>query len=266
MFHIFNPCFKLDTMDFRQKVDALHALVLKDIDHLSGFLPQNDEMNTFTSALKVNVKVIASQLIHKTDSLKACQEDTNNLRIENKLLRSELTRVNERNARIEQTLALNGTQVKNENEEQNLVVLSIASEFASREQRLQEEKIRVERYYWKEVNNLQKALLTMQSESYMPNGETWAQHYKKKYYEQLVIDTETGEPYICRDTGDALTRATRFEHERDCALDRLSRAQTKAIDFKRRYKAIKELLLQKYNEEEPLQSSTDHEESDEELK
>lgn len=232
-------------MDPRQTFDALYASILKDIDQLTENLPANDEMKALTSALKMNVKSLAFQLAH---SLKACQEDASSVRIENKLLRSELTRVNERNARIEQTLAVNEMHA---NEGQNLVVLSIASEFASREQRLQAEKTRVEKYYLNKVNHQEKALLALQKESHMPNGGTWAEHYKKKYTEQMVIDTETGEPYICRDTGDALTKATRFEHERDCALDRLSRMRMKAIDFKRRYRSIKKQLQRKTGEEEP---------------
>jgi hypothetical protein len=253
-------------MDFRQKVDTLHALVQKGIDQLAGHAPQNEDMKSLIAGLKINVKVIVTQLVQKSESLKTYQEDTSNLRIENKLLRSELTRVNERNAQIEKTLALNGMPSQNANEGQNLIVLSIASEFAAREQRLQEEKIRVERYYWKEVNNLQRALVTMQRECYTPSGGTWADHYKKKYYEQLVIDTETGEPYICRDTGEALTKTTKLEHERECALDRLSRAQTKAISFKRRYKALREYLLRKHGEVVEPSLMDDHEESDDELR
>ena len=92
--------------------------------------------------------------------------------------------------------------------------------------------------------------------------ETWKDFFKRKFYDQMVIDPSTKEPRVCQHTGEAISKARKFENQRDEAraeLDKLRalmpsaktnallrRVQLKARQFKRKYMNAKDYMRATY--------------------
>jgi hypothetical protein len=133
----------------------------------------------------------------------------------------------------------------------------------------------------------------MDEERYINNaahGETKVDFFKRKYYEQMVMDPTTGEPAVCILSGEAISKAhkynkelVRVSNELDLAKEQmtsaesivhLKRVQLKARQFKRKYAYAKKILRDEFKTtaiddkfcESDKNCGDDADESDEDLR
>jgi hypothetical protein len=240
-------------MDTRSKIEAIGSSIQEGIDILSELSPANEHKSSFTNSLKMNVKVVFAQLIYTKESMAAItmsnKKEMDALRAENAQLRYELNAAREMNPGI--TLA----PVKFGNDESLNEKESLVQHFAL------------------EMGRMRSEMQKMANSVYMQDGSKWVDFYKKKYYDQLVIDHCTQEPYICPETGEPLTKSMIYQKERDEALtefetfrnlvdsmnftERLEQANNKAAVFERKYRFLKTHVLENFYNSSDLSSDCD---------
>jgi len=240
-------------MDTRSKIEAIGSSIQEGIDVLSELSPANKNKDSFTNSLKMNVKVVFAQLIYTKESMASItmsnQREIEALRAENAQLRYEL------NASREMKTGITLAPLKLGNEESHDEKESLVQHFAL------------------EMGRMRSEMQKMTNSVYMQDGSKWVDFYKKKYYDQLVIDHCTQEPYICPETGEPLTKSMVYQKERDEALtefetfrklvdsmnfiERLEEANNKAAVFERKYRFLKTYVLENFNISSDLSSDCD---------
>jgi hypothetical protein len=108
------------------------------------------------------------------------------------------------------------------------------------------------------IKTLNDQISRMYDEMLMTDGEPWKDFYQRKYYDFLVLDSETGKPCENPHTGEAIPKHKLYERERNEAVaeleelkkkmtpketeELLERVKLKTRQFKRKYKALKTFL------------------------
>ena len=108
------------------------------------------------------------------------------------------------------------------------------------------------------IKALNDQISAMHSGMLMADGEPWMDFFKRKYYDFLVLDSETGMPCENPHTGEAIPKHKLYERERNEAVaeleelkqkmtpkemeELLERVKLKTRQFKRKYKALKTFL------------------------
>jgi hypothetical protein len=220
-------------MDIRSKVDTISTSIQQGICTLSDLLPDDEHKNAFANSLIMSVKVMAAQLIYTKESMEALSASSSmeicTLRAENAQLRSTLLQgvaphqLLLTNSLVMDTEEISQERVKNEMNGKTTQELKtmILEEMAEHERKFNAEKERLVQNFALEKWGMRSEMQKISADIYMHDGVKWVDFYKRKYYDQLVIDHRTLEPYICPESGEPLTKSIIYQKERDDALAEL---------------------------------------------